>query len=256
MRFEGQAIYVTGAGHGIGRATALRLAAEGGSVAVSDIDGPAAAAVAAEIAATGARAFATSCDVTSRDAVDASISDTVDRFGKLNVLVNTAGGDWNEPALGEIPDELFDRKIDVNLTGVFRCVRSALPALIAAGRGSNVVSIGSINGNWAFGGYAYSAAKAGLEILTKNLAARYGTEGVRFNLISPGTIRTRNWTVRDDDGGKRARKYPLGRLGEPEDIAAAVAFLASADASWITGINLPVEGGIMTGGLHDLIMEG
>jgi NAD(P)-dependent dehydrogenase (short-subunit alcohol dehydrogenase family) len=94
---------------------------------VSDIDGPAAEAVATEIAEVGARAFATTCDVTSRDAVDASIADTIGRFGKLNVLVNTAGGDWNEPALGEIPDELFDRKMDVNLTGVFRCVRAALP---------------------------------------------------------------------------------------------------------------------------------
>jgi NAD(P)-dependent dehydrogenase (short-subunit alcohol dehydrogenase family) len=256
MRFDNRAIYVTGAGHGIGRATALRLAAEGGAIAVSDIDGAAAEAVAAEIVATGRTAFATTCDVTSRAAVDASIAEAVSRFGKLDVLVNTAGGDWHEPALGEIPDELFDRKMDVNLTGVFRCIRAALPSLIAAGPGSNVVTIGSINGNWAFGGYGYSAAKAGLEILTKNLAARYGSQGVRFNVISPGTIRTRNWTGREDDGGKRARKYPLGRLGEPEDIAAAVAFLASADASWITGINLPVEGGIMTGGLHDLIMEG
>lgn len=256
MRFEGQAIYVTGAGHGIGRAAALRLATEGGAIAVSDIDGPAAEAVAAEIAAMGGRAIATVCDLTDRAAVDASIADAVGHFGGLNVLVNTAGGDWDEPALGEIADELFARKLDVNLTSVFRCVRAALPALIAAGPGSNVVSIGSINGNWAFGGYAYSAAKAGLEILTKNLAARYGSQGLRFNLISPGTIRTRNWTAREDDGGRRARKYPLGRIGEPEDIAAAVAFLASSDASWITGINLPVEGGIMTGGLHDLIMEG
>lgn len=256
MRFDQRAIYVTGAGHGIGRAIALRLVAEGGSVAVSDIDAAAAEAVAAEIVASGGTAFATTCDVTSRAAVDASIADAVSRLGKLDVLVNTAGGDWHEPALGEIPDELFERKMDVNLTGVFRCIRAALPSLIAAGPGSNVVTIGSINGNWAFGGYAYSAAKAGLEILTKNLAARYGSQGVRFNLISPGTIRTRNWTVREDDGGKRARKYPLGRIGEPEDIAAAVAFLASDDASWITGVNLPVEGGITTGGLHDLIMEG
>jgi NAD(P)-dependent dehydrogenase (short-subunit alcohol dehydrogenase family) len=256
MRFDQRAIYVTGAGHGIGRATALRLVAEGGSVAVSDIDAAAAEAVAAEIVAGGGTAFATTCDVTSRAAVDASIAEAVSRLGKLDVLVNTAGGDWHEPALGEIPDELFERKVDVNLTGVFRCIRAALPSLIAAGPGSNVVTIGSINGNWAFGGYGYSAAKAGLEILTRNLAARYGSQGVRFNLISPGTIRTRNWTVREDDGGKRARKYPLGRIGEPEDIAAAVAFLASGDASWITGVNLPVEGGILTGGLHDLIMEG
>jgi len=256
MRFDRKAIYVTGGGHGIGRATALRLSAEGGSIAVSDIDADAAESVAREIVALGGTAFATICDITSRTAVDASIAEAVSRFGKLDVLVNTAGGDWDEPALDEIPDELWDRKVDVNLTSVFRCIRAALPSLIAAGPGSNVVTISSINGNWAFGGYAYSSAKAGLDILSKNLAARYGRQGLRFNVISPGTIRTRNWTVREDDGGKRARTYPLGRLGEPEDIAAAVAFLASSDASWITGINLPVEGGILTGGLHNLIMAG
>lgn len=253
MRFDRQAIYVTGAGHGIGRAIALRLAAEGGSIAVSDIDADAAERVAGEIVARGGTAFATTCDVTSSESVGASFADAVDRFGALNVLVNTAGGDWDEPAFDEIPDELWDRKLDVNLTGVFRCIRAALPSLIASGPGSSVVTIGSINGNVAIGGYAYSAAKAGLEILTKNLAARYGRQGVRFNLITPGTIRTRNWIGRDDDLARFARMHPLGRVGEPEDIAAAVAFLASDDASWITGVNLPVEGGIMTGPLNAFV---
>jgi meso-butanediol dehydrogenase/(S,S)-butanediol dehydrogenase/diacetyl reductase len=255
MRFDQQAIYVTGAGHGIGRAIALRLAAEKGAVAVSDIDAEAAEQVASEIVASGGTAFATTCDVTSRDSVEASIADAIGRFGKLNVLVNTAGGDWNEPAFGEIADELWDRKLDVNLTGVFRCIRAALPSLIASGPGSNVVTIGSINGNVAIGGYAYSAAKAGLEILTKNLAARYGRQGMRFNLITPGTIRTRNWIGRDDDLKRFARMHPLGRVGEPEDIAAAVAFLASDDASWITGVNLPVEGGATTGPLAALAAD-
>lgn len=256
MRFDQRAIYVTGAGHGIGRAIALRLAAEKGAVVVSDIDAEAAERVVSEIVAGGGIAFAATCDVTSRVSVDASFADAIGRFGKLNVLVNTAGGDWDEPALPEIPDELWDRKMDVNLTGVFRCIRAALPSLIASGPGSNVVTIGSVNGNVALGGYAYSAAKAGLEILTKNLAARYGRQGVRFNLITPGTIRTRNWIGRDDDLERFARMYPLGRVGEPEDIAAAVAFLASDDASWITGVNLPVEGGATTGPLAALVTEG
>jgi len=240
-------IYVTGAGHGIGRAIAQRLAAESGAVAISDIDAEAAEHTARDITASGGTAFATVCDVTSRESVDASFADTMRRFGRLDVLVNTAGGDWDEPEFGEITDELWDRKLDVNLSGVFRCIRAALPSLIAAGPGSSVVTIGSVNGNIALSGYPYSAAKAGLESLTRNLAARYGRDGVRFNLITPGTIRTRNWQGREDDLVRLARAYPLGRVGEPTDVAAAAAFLASTDASWITGVNLPVDGGFMAG---------
>jgi len=253
MRFDQRVIYVNGAGHGIGRAIALRLAAEKGSVAVSDIDSDAAQQVAGEIVAAGGTALATTCDVTSRDSVEASFAEAMRRFGKLDILVTTAGGDWDEPAFDAIDDELWDRKLDVNLTGVMRCIRAALPNLIASGPGSNVVTIGSINGNMAFGGYAYSAAKAGLEILIKNLAARYGGHGLRFNLVSPGTIRTRNWDGRDDDLRSLARMHPLRRVGEPADVAAAVAFLASDDASWITGINLPVEGGMTTGPLNAFV---
>jgi meso-butanediol dehydrogenase/(S,S)-butanediol dehydrogenase/diacetyl reductase len=247
MRFDQRVIYITGGGHGIGRATALRLAAEKGSVAVSDIDAAAATQVAEEIVAAGGTAIATMCDVTNRDAVESSIAAAMAHFGRLDVLVTTAGGDWDEPAFEEITDELWDRKLDVNLTGAVRCIRAALPSLIATGPGSNVVAIGSINGSVAIGGYPYSAAKAGLEILIKNLARQYGPQGLRFNLVTPGTIRTRNWDNREDDLSRLARSYPLGRVGEPTDIAAAVAFLASDDASWITGVTLPVEGGILTG---------
>jgi meso-butanediol dehydrogenase/(S,S)-butanediol dehydrogenase/diacetyl reductase len=255
MRFDHKTIYVTGGGHGIGRATAFRLAAEGGSIAVSDIDLGAAEQVADEIVANGGTALATTCDVTSSDSVESSFADATGRLGGLNVLVNTAGGDWDEPAFDEISDELWARKMDLNLNGVVRCIRAALPSLIASGSGSNVVTIGSINGNVAFGGYAYSAAKAGLEILIKNLAARYGRQAVRFNLITSGTIRTRNWDGREERLTELARMHPLGRIGEPADIAAAVAFLASDDASWITGINLPVEGGIMTGPLNAFVAD-
>lgn len=247
MRFDQRVIYVTGGGHGIGRATALRLASENGSVTVSDLDGDAAESVAQEIRAKGGAALATACDVTKRTSVDASLARSMDRFGRLDVLVNTAGGDFREPAFEEIDDETWDRKLDLNLKGVMRCIRAALPHLVASGAGANVVSIGSVNGSAAFGGYPYSAAKAGLEIVTKLLAARYGRQGVRFNLINPGTIRTRVWNGRPDDLARLERMYPLGRIGEPGDIAAAVAFLASDDASWITGITLPVDGGVMTG---------
>ncbi|MGN6159209.1 MAG: SDR family NAD(P)-dependent oxidoreductase [Devosia sp.] len=248
MRFADRVIYVTGGGHGIGRAVARRLASEGGSLVVSDRDADAAEAVAREIVATGGTAVATSCDITDASSVDGSFARMGERFGRLDVLVNTAGGDWIEPAAFEdITDELWTKKLDLNLSGIFRCIRAALPSLIAAGPGSSVVSIGSVNGTIALSGYPYSAAKAGLEMLTKTLAAKYGPKGVRFNLITPGTIRTRVWDGREDRLVSLAGMYPLGRVGEPDDIAAAVAFLASADAAWITGITLPVDGGLLAG---------
>lgn len=247
MPFDNLAIYVTGGGYGIGRAIALRLAAEKGHVAVSDLDAEAARRVADEITAAGGVALATCCDVTDTASVEASFAQTIGRFGRLNVLINTAGGDWDEPGFEDISDELWEKKLDVNLGGVFRCIRAALPSLIASGPGSNVVTIGSINGSMAISGYPYSAAKAGLDILTRNLARRYGPQGVRFNLVNPGTIRTRAWAGRDDDLVRLAGTFPLGRVGEPEDVAAAVAFLASSEASWITGVTLPVDGGITAG---------
>ena len=248
MRFRDKIVFVTGGGHGIGRAIALRLASEGAFIVVSDIDAPAAKEVAAEIGAAGGTALATACDVTDRASVGASFREAVDNFGRLNVLINTAGGDWDEAAdFEDIPDELWLKKIDVNLLGVGRCIRAALPSLIASGRGGNVVSIGSVNGSVALSGYPYSSAKAGLEILTKILAVRYGRQGIRFNLISPATIRTRNWAGREDELERLAHNYPLGRIGEPEDIAAAAAFLASDEASWITGVNLAVDGGLLAG---------
>ncbi len=248
MRFSEKVVYVTGAGHGIGRAIALRLAAEGATVIASDLDADAARDAAGEIAAAGGAALATHCDVTVRASVDASFAATVGQLGRLNILVNTAGGDWAEPdRFEDIPDELWLQKIDVNLVGAGRCIRAALPSLIASGPGSSVVSIGSINASIGLSGYPYSSAKAGLEGLTRTLAVRYGRKGVRFNVVSPGTVRTRNWDGRENDLHRLAKQYPLGRVGEPVDIASAVAFLASDDASWITGVSLPVDGGYLAG---------
>ncbi len=248
MRFSDKVAYVTGGGHGIGRAICLRLAGEGAAVVVSDLDGEAARGVADEIGRAGGTALPTTCDVTDREGVDASFRGALERFGRLNVLVNTAGGDWGEPHdFEDIPDETWLEKLDLNLVAVGRCIRAALPGLLAAGPGSNVVTIGSVNGMIGLSGYPYSAAKAGLEGMTRVLAVRYGGQGLRFNLISPGTIRTRNWDGHEDHLVRMAGRYPLGRIGEPGDIAAAAVFLASDDAAWITGVNLPVDGGMLAG---------
>ncbi len=244
-RFEGKVALVTAAGQGIGRAVAARIVAEGGSVAVTDLNGATAEAVGRELGRE--RTIALTCDVTSDESVTATVAATVERFGRLDVLVNNAGGCIIATEYEEGTPDDWHRQLDLTLVGANRCIQAALPHLLDA-RGA-VVTIGSVNGIVAFGNIEYSAAKAGLQNLTQNLAAKYGPGGVRFNLVAPGTVRTPNWDNQQGALEELAALYPLGRVGEPEDIAAAVAFLASADACWITGVTLPVEGGVLTGPL-------
>lgn len=244
---------VVGGGHGIGRATVDRLSAEGASVVVADLDGDAAAAAAESCRRLGA-AESVRCDVTDAASVDAAVDAAVARFGRLDVLVVSAGGDWTHGTFTETADETWSSLVDLNLVGVVRCIRAALPHLLAAPHGGSVVTIGSINGLTPFGSEPYSAAKAGLQNLTANLATRYAGQGVRVNLVAPGTVRTRAWAHRLGALEQLAPRYPLGRVGEPEDIAAAVAFLASDDAAWITGLVLPVDGGILAAGSLGSIM--
>ncbi|MFI7386016.1 SDR family NAD(P)-dependent oxidoreductase [Streptomyces sp. NPDC049813] len=243
-RFEGHAALVTGAGRGIGAAVADRLAAEGGRVLVTDIDLVGAEKTAARIRERGGDAVAHLCDVGDPGSVRAAVAAAVDVFGRLDVLVNNAYACHSDASLFEDEDdEAWARDLDLSLTGAYRCCKAALPHLAASGRGA-IVSIGSVNGLQDFGCHAYSAAKAGLISLTRTLAGHAGPRGVRVNLVAPGTVRTPAWTGQGRDPDVLAPLYPLGRVGEPEDIAAAVAFLASADAGWVTGVVLPVDGGI------------
>jgi meso-butanediol dehydrogenase / (S,S)-butanediol dehydrogenase / diacetyl reductase len=252
-RFEGKVALVTAGAQGIGLAVARRLAAEGGSVVVTDLQEDKIAAVAEEIGAD--RALAIKVDVTSRDDVDAAVAATVERFGRLDVLVNNAGGCVVSTVPEDTTDEEWHSQLDLTLVGAARCIQAALPHLVKT-RG-NVVTISSVNGVAAFGNIEYAAAKAGQIAMSQNFAARYGSLGVRFNVVAPGTVRTPNWDSQPGTLEKFKTMYPLGRVGEPEDIAAAVAFLSSDDAAWITGHTLPVEGGILTGpGLLDLTPSG
>lgn len=244
-RFEGYAALVTGAGQGIGAAVCRRLAGEGARVLVSDLDGARAARTVEEIRESGGEADGMACDVGDRQAVGAAVEGAVARFGRLDVLVNNAYScHADAPLLEDEPDEVWERDLDTTLTGAFRCARAAMPHLAAAGGRGAIVNIGSVNGIQDFGNHAYSAAKAGLASLTRTLAGDGGERGVRVNLVAPGTVHTAAWAGRESALERAAAVYPLRRVGRPDDIAAAVAFLASSDAAWITGVTLPVDGGI------------
>lgn len=244
-RFEGHVVLITGAARGIGAATARRLAEEGAQVLVTDVDLEEAEKTAAAIRELGGRTEAFMCDVGERTSVEAAVAFAVDTFGSLDVLVNNAYGCTPDaPLFEDEPDEKWARDLDLTLTGAYRCCRAALPHLVASGRGA-IVSIGSVNGLQDFGNHAYSAAKAGLVSLTRTLAGHAAPRGVRVNLVAPGTVRTTGWEGREADLEVAGGLYPLGRVGEPEDIAAAVAFLASRDAAWITGTTLCVDGGLL-----------
>lgn len=256
--FAGRRVVVTGGGGGIGTAICRRFASPGTDVIVADRNGQAASDVAREITAQGGSATAWPVDVTNADAVGQMFTALAESRPSLDVLVNCAGH-ANDVAFDRLSAAEFDEDMAVTLKAAFFCIQAALPLLLRSADGPNVVSIGSVNGIAAFGNEAYSAAKAGLMNLTRNLAIRYGHRGVRFNVVAPGTVRSPIWderlAARPDLLDRIRDLYPLRRLGTPDDIAAACVFLASRDASWITGQTLAVDGGITAGhsGLIDAI---
>jgi meso-butanediol dehydrogenase/(S,S)-butanediol dehydrogenase/diacetyl reductase len=239
-RLDGKAAIVTGGGSGIGRAICRRFAADGASVVVADLAGGRAEEVAAEI---GGRAV--QADVT----VAADVARMVAEAGRVDVLVNNAGGGMSDDVL-EIDEADWDEDVALNLKSAFLCSKAVLPGMIERGAGV-IVSIASVNGLAFFANEPYSAAKAGVINLTRSMAVRYGHHGIRAVAIAPGTIRTPIWQERVEKVPeifeRLVRWYPLARVGEPEDVAAAAAFLASDDASWITGEVLRVDGGLLAG---------
>jgi len=246
-RLEGRVALITGAASGIGKVTAQRLAAEGAAVLVTDIQIEAGEATVRELVAAGARAAFVKHDVTSETDWEAAVAQAVEDFGGLDILVNNAGMGDIKPIEETTLDE-WDRTIAIDQTGVFLGMKIAAPALKKSAHAS-VVNISSIFGS--SGGFgvspAYHAAKGAVRTLTKNVALHWATEGVRVNSIHPGFIATpileqsRNTPIWD---GMTALT-PMGRLGRPEDIAAGVAYLASDDAAFITGLELYIDGGYM-----------
>jgi meso-butanediol dehydrogenase / (S,S)-butanediol dehydrogenase / diacetyl reductase len=245
MRLADKIAIVTGGGSGIGHAIATRFAAEGAAVVVADVVAERAESVAAELEG----AVAVHADITRADDVERLVREVTEARGRIDVLVNNAGfGDADDVL--EIDEEAWDYEVDLNLKGAFLCSKAVLPGMIDR-EGGVIVNIASVNGMAFFANEAYSAAKAGMINLTRSMAVRYGRHGIRVNAIAPGTIRTPLWQERVDKEPaifeRLVRWYPLGRVGEPDDVARAAVFLASDDANWITGEVLRVDGGLLAG---------
>jgi dihydroanticapsin dehydrogenase len=249
-RIAGKVCVVTGAGSGIGRSSAIRLAEEGGRVLCADVNEVTAFETARSIDATGGSAYGLGVDVSSSDAVDMMIQSAVDRWGRVDVLVNNAG--VNLPGvLHEVSNETIDRTLDVNVKGQIYGCRAVIPHMLTQGGGS-IINVSSVNGIVSEPFLAvYSASKGASVMLTKGVALDYAKKGIRCNVICPGWVDTPiNYAHAEMLGGLQHvydtidSFQPIGRPGEPLEIANVVLFLASDEASFMTGSVVVVDGGM------------
>jgi NAD(P)-dependent dehydrogenase (short-subunit alcohol dehydrogenase family) len=249
QRYIGKNVLISGGGSGIGHAICLRLAAEGANVILIDKDLQGGQAVEQELKQQNTKALFIQADITSEVDVEKVHNEATLFFGTIDVLVNNAGAAFAENyAMTTL--ENWNQDIALNLTGHYMLTRLFLPDMEVQGKGV-ITNISSVNGAQSFGNPAYSAAKAGVISFTQTLAIEYGPKGIRANVVLPGTIETPVWQTRKDsrpDVFELVKGwYPVGRVGRPEDIAAAVAFLSADEASFVNGASLNVDGGLTAG---------
>jgi NAD(P)-dependent dehydrogenase (short-subunit alcohol dehydrogenase family) len=249
-RFADRIVLITGAAGGLGAAAARRFASEGAWLALLDRDGPQVSRLADDLRAEGVEALPIEVDVTDEAAMAAAIAHAEEHFGKIDVLFNNAGIGSRDLSVMDMPAADWDEVIAINLRGVYLGCKFGVPALVRAGGGA-IVNMGSSTGrhDTITGSAAYMASKAAVEALTKSLALQVAPQGIRANTICPGIIQTELSFRQQERGDARAffaefaSRIPFGRVGQPEDVAAAVAFLASDRARHITGASLLIDGG-------------
>lgn len=241
----GRVALVTGGSRGIGAATAARLAAHGVLVGVGGRDQAAIDRVVDAIRAAGGRAVGVPAELTDADALAQAYTDLSDQFGPVELLAAFAGGNGRPRPTEQVDPDEWRRVIDGNLTATFLTIRAALPAMITAGRGAIVTMSSAAGRQPSQAAAAYATAKAAVAMLTTHLAAEMGPRGVRVNCLAPATVLNDKMTtaMTDLQLNQLATRFPLGRLGHPDDVAAAAVFLLSAHASWITGVTLDINGG-------------
>ncbi len=251
MKLQGKVALITGAGSGIGEATAWRMAGEGARVAVTGIPAAGVEGVAAALLAAGHDAIAIPTDVSQAVSVEAAVAQTVARWGRLDVLVPNAGIQMHttDREIHTLPEEVWDGTHDVNYRGVYLTLKYGLAQMVAQGSGGAVVIVASVT---AFSGkspnVAYMSGKHGLIGLNRYVAVHYARYGIRCNAVCPGALeRTPNHDIHPDAAGRAARivaQVPLGRAGRPDEIAPLITFLATDDASYCTGASYLVDGGM------------
>lgn len=245
----GKVALVTGAGAGIGRATALKFAEEGAKVVVSDVDAESGEETAAMIQKNGGEATFVKADVSSASEVDALVRKTVETYGRLDCACNNAGIEGKVGPFTDQADSDFDAVMAVNAKGTFLCLKAEIKQMLNDGGGA-IVNLASVAGLIGFPGLApYVASKHAVNGLTKNAALEYGKQGVRVNSICPGGIDTRMLDSLADQTGAQSTEemmdplHPIGRIGTPEEVAELIVWLCSPRASFVTGANIPIDGG-------------
>ena len=244
---KGKTAIITGSGRGIGRAIALAMAAQGANIVVNDVNMESAGEVVAEIEAMGRQAIAVKADVTAEEQVLAMVEACINRFGKLDILVNNAGIIQTAPVT-EIDGKDWDRVMEVNLKGVFLCCKAVLAPMKAqhGGKIVNIASVAGKRGGGLLGNSCYSASKGGVIAFTKSLARESGPFGINVNAITPAFTDTEmTRSIAPDKKEFIIKMLPLGRVGQPSDIAGAVCFLASSMSDYMTGEIMDVDGGLM-----------